>query len=155
MNSQQKESFNQGIKRMISLILILTAAAIIVMQIPLKNDLNCDDVDYIKIAYLPKGINTAMAISDCNDIFQYKEVLREKTFYQSPELCELVKSINNLEKSREEIDFDFRIKLLIFTKKTEKPLELCLGEGYLTTLNGRLMMDNPWLFKLLDEMLFN
>lgn len=140
---------------MISLILILTAAAIIVMQIPLKNDLNCDDVDYIKIAYLPKGINTAMAISDCNDIFQYKEVLREKTFYQSPELCELVKSINNLEKSREEIDFDFRIKLLIFTKKTEKPLELCLGEGYLTTLNGRLMMDNPWLFKLLDEMLFN
>ena len=70
-------------------------------------------------------------------------------------MCEFVNSINSLEKSNEEVDFDFRLKLLIFTKKSDKPHELCLGEGYLTVLNGKLMKDNPQLFNLLDDILFN
>jgi hypothetical protein len=119
-----------------------------------KQTLDCKDVQEIKIAFLPKGINTNKAISNCEDIFQYRPVLKDTVINDKEFICNFVRNINKLEKSNEPINYDFRVACLIVLKSGKHPQKLCLGEGYTTVFNDILMKDNANLFKLLDETLY-
>lgn len=112
------------------------------------------NVLYVKIAFLPKGINPNFDISECNHIFQYKTVLQDTIITNGLFIINFANIVNGLEESNESIDYDFRISCLIFFKDESKPHRLCLGEGYLTVYNDVLMKDNKELFKLLDEVLY-
>lgn len=112
------------------------------------------NMHYIKIAYLPKGINPNMAIDECLDIFQYKPVLRDTILKNDKFLLNFASHINRLNEADEQIDYDFRVFCLIFFKDESTPHRLCLGEGYLTVYNDVLMEDSKELFELLNETLY-
>lgn len=116
--------------------------------------LNCNEVKAIKFAYLPKGINPNKAISNCEDIFKYRPLLKDTTITNKKFVCEFFKLVKELKPSNQLAHRDFRIICLIAFSDNKEPLKICFGEGYLTVYNQNLMKDNHSLFDLLDEVLY-
>ncbi|HNV81396.1 MAG TPA: hypothetical protein PLO02_06260 [Tenuifilaceae bacterium] len=121
---------------------------------PKNKVLNCNEVQSIKVAYLPKGINPNKAISNCEDIFQYKPVLKDTILTDKELICSFVNLVNKLKISDEPINSDFRIICLIVFNDNRQPVKICFGEGYLTVYNQTLMKDSDILFNMLDEVLY-
>lgn len=117
--------------------------------------LNCDDVQGIKIAYLPKGINTAHAINDCDDILKYTPVVKDTTISDKETIRNFIKLINNLKVSKNHSNEDYRIMCLIIVKDMKNPILICFGEDWLINYNGIIMKDNKKIFKFLDNLLYN
>jgi hypothetical protein len=112
------------------------------------------NVQQLKIAYLPKGINPDMAISNCDDIFEYPEVLLKDTTVTNPEfILTFISELNKLKKSNRSINYDFRIKCLIILKQGEKK-EICFGEDHLIVFDGILMEDNTKLINQINLQLY-
>ena len=143
-------SLNKGVL----FLLILTYTHFSTSCTTTKRPLDCNDVQEIKIAFLPKGINPNKAISNCNDIFQYRPVLKDTVLNNQEFICNFIRNINKLEESNIAINYDFRVACLIVLKSGKHPQKLCFGEGYITVFNDILMKDNANLFKLLDETLY-
>jgi hypothetical protein len=116
--------------------------------------LSPQNIQYIKISYLPKGINPNMAIDECIDIFQYKPVLRDTILKDDKFLSSFTSLVNILNETDMAINYDFRISCLIFFKDESVPHRLCLGEDYLIVYNDVLMDDNKELFDLINETLY-
>jgi hypothetical protein len=112
-----------------------------------------DDVTNVIISYLPKGINTNMAIRECNDIFFYHPVLRDTSISDKGFIDSLSSIINRLKPSYQEVNYEFRIKM-VFNFLDKKQLEVCLGEGYLINVDGVLMEDSKDLFDLIDKTIY-
>jgi hypothetical protein len=106
------------------------------------------------ISYLPKGINTDMAIRECNDIFFYNAVLQDTLISDRGFIDSLSHMINQLKPSDREVNYEFRIKMVL-NLVDKKQIEVCLGEGYLISVDGNLMEDNTALFDLIDKSLYN
>lgn len=112
------------------------------------------DVTNVFISYLPKGINTDMAIRECNDIFFYNAVLQDTLISDRGFIDSLSHMINQLKPSDREVNYEFRIKMVL-NLVDKKQIEVCLGEGYLISVDGNLMEDNTALFDLIDKSLYN
>lgn len=110
-------------------------------------------VQKIKIAYLPKGINPDMAISNCNDVLRYSALLQDTTITNREFISEFISQINDLEESSDSTNFDFRINCLVFLKEGQYR-QICFGEDHLIVLDKVLMKDNRKLFLLIDDALY-
>lgn len=118
------------------------------------NKLKCNNVQGIKIAYLPKGINPNKAISNCDDIFDYSPVLMDTTITNKEIICKFINLANEFVVSNDSSNKDFRIICLIFVNGSEKPTKMCFGEDNLIFYNEIQMNDNIALFNLLDTLLY-
>ncbi len=115
--------------------------------------IDCNDIIRITINYLPKGIDPAIPISDCNYIFYYTPVLKEITLYEQGNICQLVFFINNFKTSNENTFLDFRININLENKDGEIN-RLCLGEDDLIVFNGVLMKNEMELFEFINKLLY-
>jgi hypothetical protein len=137
-----------------TIFLLLVCACFVLSCTSKKHDLNCDDIQKIKIAYLSKGVKTNPSVNNWNDIFKYSATLKDTIISDKAFICNFTKCINELKPSRSSKNYDFRIVCLIIFDKHNNNQLLCLGEDYLTVFNDVLMEDNANLFKLLNEALY-
>lgn len=114
-----------------------------------------DEKDYksIKIAYLPRGLNPNMEISNCNDIFSHSELLRDTIITNEIFIEKFISCVNKLKKSPILHNADFRIICLLKNEKKQE-IKVCLGEDNYTMLNDTLMVDNKELFKLVNNVVY-
>jgi len=112
------------------------------------------NVQQLKIAYLPKGINPNMAISNCDAIFEYPKVLLKDTIITDSEfISSFINEVNKLKESNKSINYDFRIKCLIIINKGENK-EICFGEDHLIVFDDILMEDNAQLISKINNALY-
>lgn len=141
----------QSISGYLFVILLVT-----ILQGCSKSDyyVDSENVKEIKIAYLPKGINPDMAISKCEDIFEYPKVLIKDTIISDREYIKnFIRNVNELEESEKPINYDFRINCLMVLEKG-KYKQICFGEDHLIVLDGKLMRDNQKLIDLINKTLY-
>lgn len=113
-----------------------------------------NDVVRVTFSFLSKGINPDMAISDCDAIFEYGPVLKDTSITDKIFINKLLALTKQLKQSNAKANYDFRIMATIYFDNNEKK-QLCLGEGYLTVVDGFLMDDNKELFLLIDKTLYS
>jgi hypothetical protein len=120
-----------------------------------SSKLRSNDIQGLKFGYLPKGMNTAHAISECDNILLYTEVLIDTVITDTKTISRFIKLVNELEESNDSINADYRIICLIFLKENKSPKRICFGEGWLIDYEGVIMKDDANLFNFLDELLYN
>jgi len=120
-----------------------------------SKNLNCDDVQALKFAFLPKGLNSAKAISDCEGILSYIPNVMDTIITDQKTICRFTKLVNDLAESENQVNEDYRIICLIFIKDSKNPKRICFGEGWLINFEGVIMKDDANLFNFLDTLLYN
>ena len=127
---------------------------IIVLGCQPSKELRSNDILGLKFAYIPKGMNTARAVQDCDGVFLFPENLKDTAITDTKTISSFIKLVNELEESNDIINEDYRIICLIFLKDSEIPKRICFGEGWLINYEGVIMKDDADLFNFLDALLY-
>ena len=117
--------------------------------------LNSKDVQGLKFAYLPKGMNTARALEDCDDIFHFPENIQDAIIEDQKTIRSFINLVNTLEEYGGAVNEDYRLICLIFLKDSKIPKRICFGEGWLINYEGTIMQDNENIFNFLDGLLYS
>lgn len=138
-------------KILIHVTLLLT---ILLISCKSSQKIDCHNVQKLRFAYLPKGVTSPNAISDCHKLFGYSPSLRDTTITDEIKICDFVDRINSLSIADSLESEDYRILCLIFVKGKKNPIKICFGEGYLINYNKTQMQYSKELFDFLDKLLY-
>lgn len=113
-----------------------------------------NEIELVRIFYLPEGLHTVIAIQDCDEIFQYREVLRDTIIKEKQMIEELYGKCENLKAAEDSMGHvDLRIRCTFKYKDGSKKV-LCTGAYGNVVYEGVRMQDDPELLKMIKDIVY-
>ena len=113
------------------------------------------NIDNLEVFYLPEGTTSDIPI-ECNHLYPsiFEFDLLKKSFANQSILQKFEERLSNLIESKDKPDMDIRIRIMIYY--SNKNIDtLCLGEYFGTYLNGKKMVDDQKLLKMVKNEIYN
>lgn len=113
-----------------------------------------NNIDYVKIYYLPEGL-TAQFPVNCDNLYNYKAVLKDTVIYDHKFIENLNTKINGLQENREENKSQIEIRIRCeLVKNDNTKFVLCCGEFFGIILNGKRMNDDSLLLQNIKSKIY-
>ena len=131
--------------------IFLFVISIVFMNGCMEKDSN---IDNLEVFYLPEGTTTDIPI-ECNHLYpsMFEFDLLQKTFVKQSILKKFKDRLLNLTISEDKPDMDIRIRIMI-NYANKKVDTLCLGEYFGTYLNGKRMIDDQELLRMVKNEIY-
>lgn len=114
-----------------------------------------NDLQKIKILYLPDNLHTSQIVTNPKNIGLYWNLIDSLFINENDELFILFNSLlNNEKKIQSQTKFEIRIVCLLKYKNFNKIDTLSFGEYFGTSLNSVRIFDDKKLLKLIKERIY-
>ncbi|MCR4768834.1 MAG: hypothetical protein K5874_01285 [Bacteroidaceae bacterium] len=114
--------------------------------------INVDHVEYIKFAYLPKGLETIKGLSSWEDVVSHENKI-DTIIDNTKFISEYVDLLNSTLETEDSVSRDFRVVSLI-KLNNGKEHYVCLGENNGIYYDSIILQDNKQIFDFIDQHLY-